>query len=99
MYWDGHDMNGWGWFTMSISTVLLWALLITVAVLLFRTLNRAPEPPRTPPTASPEQLLAVGAPPTPLRQWGSFARGEIDEEQYRRSLAVLRGDGPTLAKH
>ncbi|WP_344398399.1 SHOCT domain-containing protein [Streptomyces longisporus] len=88
MYWNGHDMNGWGWFTMSIGTVLLWALLITVAVLLYRTLNRAPEPPRTPPAASAEQLLAE-----------RFARGEIDEEQYRRSLAVLRGDGPTLAKH
>ncbi|MER6418281.1 SHOCT domain-containing protein [Streptomyces sp. NPDC001137] len=87
MYWNGHDMNGWGWFTMSIGTVLLWALLITVAVLLYRTLNRAPEPPRTPTAASPERLLAE-----------RFARGEIDEEQYRRSLAVLRGDGPTLAK-
>lgn len=88
MYWNGHDMNGWGWFTMSVGTVLLWALLITVAVLLFRTLNRAPEPPRTPTAAAPEQLLAE-----------RFARGEIDEEQYRRSLAVLRGDGPSLAKH
>lgn len=63
MYWNRHDMNGWDWFAMSISTVLLWALLITVAVLLFRTLNRSPSP-RTPlprhrpsdcsPNASPE---------------------------------------------
>ncbi|MGW2717749.1 SHOCT domain-containing protein [Streptomyces sp. NPDC001492] len=88
MYWNGHDMNGWGWFAMSIGTVLLWALLITVAVLLYRTLNQVPEPPRTSTAASPERLLAE-----------RFARGEIDEEQYRRGLAVLRGDGPTLAKH
>ena len=88
MYWIGHDMNGWGWFAMSSGMVLLWALLITVAVLLFRTQNRAPEPPHTPAAAAPERLLAE-----------RFARGEMDEEQYRRSLAVLRGDGPTLAKH
>ncbi|MGI5452092.1 SHOCT domain-containing protein [Streptomyces sp. CA-249302] len=86
MYWNGHDMNGWGWFTMSVGTVLLWALIITMAVLLFRTLNRPTEPRHTP--ASPEQTLAE-----------RFARGEIDEEQYRRGLAVLRGEGPTLTKH
>ncbi|MFJ9009757.1 SHOCT domain-containing protein [Streptomyces canus] len=85
-------MNGWGWFTMSIGTVLLWALLVTVAVLLVRSLNRTPTSldvhTATPTPASAEQLLAE-----------RFARGEIDEEQYRRSLAVLRGDGPTLTKH
>lgn len=94
MYWNGHDMNGWGWFTMSIGAVLLWALLVTVAVLLVRSLNRTPTSPDvhtatpTPASAPAEQLLAE-----------RFARGEIDEEQYRRSLAVLRGDGPTLTKH
>jgi putative membrane protein len=79
---------------MSIGTVLLWALLVTVAVLLVRSLNRTPtsldvhtaRP--TPASAPAEQLLAE-----------RFARGQIDEEQYRRSLAVLRGDGPTLTKH
>ncbi|WP_328979584.1 SHOCT domain-containing protein [Streptomyces canus] len=87
-------MNGWGWFTMSIGAVLLWALLVTVAVLLVRSLNRTPTSPDvhtatpTPASAPAEQLLAE-----------RFARGEIDEEQYRRSLAVLRGDGPTLTKH
>ncbi|MCX4904015.1 SHOCT domain-containing protein [Streptomyces sp. NBC_00878] len=87
-------MSGWDWFAMSISTVLLWALFITVAVLLFRTLNRAPETlnrtpehTHTPAAPSPEQLLAQ-----------RFARGEIDEEEYRRRLAVLRADGPSLTK-
>jgi putative membrane protein len=88
MYWNRHDMNGWDWFAMSASMLLLWALLIAVAVLLLRTLNRPPEPPDTPTTASPERLLAE-----------RFARGDIDEEQYRRGLAVLRGNGPTLTKY
>ncbi|MDN3029210.1 SHOCT domain-containing protein [Streptomyces sp. S.PB5] len=90
MYWNDHDMNGWDWFAMSIGTVLLWALLITVAVLLFRTFNRTPEPPHreTPHRESPERLLAE-----------RFARGEIDEEEYRRRLAVLRADGIGLIEH
>ncbi|WP_329282202.1 SHOCT domain-containing protein [Streptomyces sp. NBC_01451] len=88
MYWNRHEMNGWNWFAMSISTVLLWALLITVAVLLYRTLNRSPEPPHTPAATPAEQVLAE-----------RFARGEIDEEEYRRRLTVLRGNGPNLAKH
>ncbi|MFC8513249.1 SHOCT domain-containing protein [Streptomyces sp. NPDC057257] len=90
MYWNGHDMNGWGWFTMSVGTVLLWALLIGAGVLLFRALNRTPPPPPgpTPTPVTPERLLSE-----------RFARGEIDEEQYRRSLAVLRENGPTLTKN
>lgn len=88
MYWNGHHMNGWGWFTMSFGTVLLWALLITVCVLLYRVLNGTSTPPQPPASSSAEQLLAE-----------RFARGEIDEEQYRRGLAVLRGNDPTLTKH
>lgn len=88
MYWNHHDMNGWDWFAMSIGSVLLWALLITVAVLFFRTLNRAPEQPHIPSASPPERLLAE-----------RFARGEIDEDEYRRRLAVLRAEGPNLAKH
>ncbi|MFJ9535888.1 SHOCT domain-containing protein [Streptomyces sp. NPDC101225] len=87
MYWNGHDMNGWGWFTMSFGTVLLWALLITVGVLLYRSLNGTSRSPQPPTPSSAEQLLAE-----------RFARGEIDEEQYRRGLDVLRGNGPTLTK-
>ncbi|GHD97202.1 SHOCT domain-containing protein [Streptomyces naganishii] len=84
MYYP-HGMNGWGWFAMSLGTVLFWALLIAAGVLLFRALDRGPG--RTPRTAAPgrpapEQLLAE-----------RFARGEIDEDEYRRRLEVLRRDG------
>jgi putative membrane protein len=88
VYWNGHDMTGWGWFTMSVGMLVFWALLITVAALLYRNLNRTPDQPHTPDGTSPEQLLAE-----------RFARGDIDEEEYRRRLAVLRADGrPSLTK-
>jgi len=87
MYWNRHDMNGWDWFAMSTGTVLLWALLITVAVLVFRTLNRTSTHPHLPTAATPERLLAE-----------RFARGEIDEEEYWHRSAVLRADGHTPTK-
>ncbi|TQK49978.1 putative membrane protein [Streptomyces sp. SLBN-118] len=83
MFWFDHDVSGWGWFAMSAGMILFWALIITVAVLLFRALERPHEHTRTPTGPAPEQLLAE-----------RFARGEIDEEEYRRHLSVLRGAGP-----
>jgi putative membrane protein len=87
MFWYDHDVSGWGWFAMSAGMILFWALIITAAVLLFRALNRAPEHPHTHAGPSPEQLLAE-----------RFARGDIDEEEYRGRLAALRSSGP-LTKH
>jgi putative membrane protein len=86
MYWYDHGVSGWGWFAMSVSMVLFWALLITAAVLLFRALGRSHEHTHThtptPATPTPEQILGE-----------RFARGEIDEEEYRRRLGALH-DGP-----
>ncbi|WP_406306795.1 SHOCT domain-containing protein [Streptomyces sp. NBC_00885] len=87
MFWYDHDVSGWGWFAMSASMILFWALIITAAVLLFRALNRAPEHTHMHGGPSPEQLLAE-----------RFARGDIDEEEYQRRLAALRSSGP-LTKH
>ncbi|GGZ19628.1 SHOCT domain-containing protein [Streptomyces poonensis] len=80
MYWNGNNMSGWGWFAMSLGTVLFWALLIAAAVVLFRALNRGHADTHTGVTPStPEHVLAE-----------RFARGDIDEEEYRRRLDVLR---------
>ncbi|KOU59481.1 hypothetical protein ADK57_33330 [Streptomyces sp. MMG1533] len=83
MFWYGHDVSGWGWFAMSASMVLFWALIITVGVLIFRAVNRPHEHTHTP-----------AAPQTPEQVLGErFARGEIDEEEYRRRLNALHA-GP-----
>ncbi|GGR84117.1 hypothetical protein GCM10010269_24080 [Streptomyces humidus] len=89
MFWYGHDPSGWGWFVMSVGMVFFWGLVIAIGVLLFRTLSRPAEPRMPGPERSgpvAEQVLAE-----------RFARGEIDEDEYRRRLAVLRdrdGAGP-----
>ena len=83
MFWYDHDLNGWGWFAMSAGMILFWALIITAAVLLFRAVNRTPEHTRVSVGPAAEQLLAE-----------RFARGDIDEEEYRQRLATLRSSGP-----
>jgi putative membrane protein len=80
MYCPGH-MGFWGFGLMSLTTLLLWALLITGIVLLVRYLGRsAPAADR----GSPERILAE-----------RYARGDIDEQEYRQRLQVLRGGGST----
>ena len=81
MFWTDHGMTGWGWVVMTVGTVVFWGLLITLAVVLLRGLNR-PATPVAQPRPTPEQLLAE-----------RFARGEIDEDEYRRRLATLTGVG------
>ena len=79
MFWTGHDPTGWGWVAMTVGKAVFWGLLITLAVVLVRGLNR-PAGPAEGPRPSPERLLAE-----------RFARGEIDEDEYRRRLATLTG--------
>lgn len=84
MYWYGDHMSGWGYALMGFSTVLFWALLIAGVVALIRRFGRTPADAAP---ARPELLLAE-----------RFARGEIDEDEYRRSLEILRsGARPTIS--
>lgn len=82
MFWYDHNMGWWGWAGMGIGMVLFWALLIAgiVALIVYTTADRPHRqiPSTTTSTSSPEQVLAT-----------RFARGEIDETQYRDRLAVL----------
>ncbi|WP_416980487.1 SHOCT domain-containing protein [Streptomyces sp. T028] len=88
MFWYDHDVSGWGWFGMSIGMVLFWALIITALVLIFRAASQphehthTPSAPSTPTAPTPQQILDE-----------RFARGEIDEEEYRRRSDALRS-GP-----
>ncbi len=77
---------GWGWWVvMPLMMVAFWGLVAWAVVALVR--NDHPGQPGTeqpaaaPPRGDPaEQILA-----------GRFARGEIDADEYRRSLEILRG--------
>ncbi|WP_179722826.1 SHOCT domain-containing protein [Petropleomorpha daqingensis] len=75
-YGNGAHMTGWGWAAMTISSVLLLALLGTILLLLVRLGSRPVDRPAE--RRAPEQLLGE-----------RFARGEIDEDEYRRRLDVL----------
>ena len=88
--WFDHDVSGWGYAWMGISMVIFWGLVIAGIVILVRYLARSEQPRGGPPadrSSSPEQVLA-----------GRFARGEIDEEEYRRRLETLRSTGNTISR-
>ncbi|MCW7942769.1 hypothetical protein AAW14_11925 [Streptomyces hygroscopicus] len=88
LWYDG----GWGcggWFVMTVFMVLFWALVTAGLVVLVRYLTGT------------HHRQPSGAPPRPGEgRWGDrraenllaerFARGEIEEEEYKRRLAALR---------
>jgi putative membrane protein len=85
MWWDGNGWGWGGWFMMAVMMAVFWGLVIAGVVALVRYTggpHRAGRPDESgvPPGAGrAEDVLAE-----------RFARGEIDEDEYRRRLAVLR---------
>src|SRR5262245_34055803 len=81
MYWYGDHMNGWGYALMTLSMIIFWVLIIVGIVALVRYLSRSGQPSGVPPAGrpTPDQVLAE-----------RFARGEIDEDEYRQRLDTLR---------
>jgi putative membrane protein len=79
--WYGDHMTGWGYFLMGSSTLAFWVLVVAAVVLLARSSNAGTRGGSRNPrdTAAPDQILAQ-----------RFARGEIDDEEYRRRLDALR---------
>ncbi|MFD7006197.1 SHOCT domain-containing protein [Rhodococcus jostii] len=78
MYDD--DVGGWGYALMFTGMALIWGLLIVGIILLIRYASHPfPAPPGGPPHRSAEAVLAE-----------RFARGEIDEQEYRNRLSILR---------
>jgi putative membrane protein len=80
MYWYGHEMGGWAYPLTLIGMAVFWAAVIYGIVALVRhtgwNRRQAGDPGQAP---AAERLLAE-----------RFARGEIDEDEYRRRLATLR---------
>jgi putative membrane protein len=88
-WYDWDHMGGWGWAATTIGFLLLLGLIALIAWSVVRAVRRpggGPLDPRAPGQDTAEQLLA-----------DRFARGEIDEDEYRRRLVTLRivGTGPS----
>jgi putative membrane protein len=77
----GGDWGWGGWILMTVAMVAFWALLITAVVLVVRYLVTSRGTGAPPPLGrrSAEDLLAE-----------RYARGEIDDDEYRQRLALLR---------
>ncbi len=71
--------SGWaGWAGMGLMMLLLWGGLVWLAVALFRR--------------SPRQAAPAWAPGPEAVVRQQYARGDIDEAQYRRRLLLLDGE-------
>ena len=79
MNWYGPGMGGWGYVLMTVNALLFWALVIVGIVVLVRHLGGSRQGSGTPGGTGPEQILAE-----------RFARGEIDEAEYRQRIDTLR---------
>jgi putative membrane protein len=88
MYPSGEHVSGWGYALGITGMVLFWVVLVLAIAIAVRYLDRkrgeSSPPPPPPPTA--EQVLA-----------GRFARGEIDADEYRQRLDMLRQAGRSAA--
>ncbi len=89
MYGDGgwmwgHSWGWGGWLAMSIVMVLFWAAIIIAIVVAIRYLST----PHRPTASTPAAGQARSAAENTLAE--RFARGEIDEEEYRRRVSILR---------
>jgi len=76
--WGGH---GWGvgmWIVMAVAMVIFWAIVVFGTVALVRYLGHTHDAP-LPEKTDPEEILRT-----------RLARGDIDEEEFRKRMAVLR---------
>jgi len=87
MYWYHDHMSGWGYGLMAFGSLLFWALVIVGIVLLVRYLGRTTGRSPGGDQRSATRILAE-----------RFARGEIDEEEYRRRLETLRATTDPAAR-
>jgi putative membrane protein len=85
MMYDGWMWgNGWGWVgwtVMAVVIVLFWGGVITAIIIGIRYLvgsSNTPATPRSYGPSRPEDVLA-----------DRFARGEIDEDEYRRRMTAF----------
>ena len=77
MMWNGTGMGGWGLGMMLVSNLLFLALLLGGGYMLYRAVRRDEGGDAN--RSSAKQVLDE-----------RYARGEIDDEEYRHRLATMR---------
>lgn len=83
MMWYGGDGWGWaGWILMTVGMVAFWALVITAVVLGLRYLTGS--------GGTAASTAGAGLPTAEDLLAQRFARGEIDDSEYRQRLGLLR---------
>lgn len=98
MYGFEHFGGGWYWPAV-VSSAVFWAIVAVAVVALVRYLTRRgrPWPGPAPHTAQPGPYQPPAPPamtsPTAILA-ERFARGEIDDQEYRHRLATLQGAAP-----
>jgi len=80
--WMAHDGPTWWWMFGGIGMLLFWGALIWLGAMLVRSTGSRPRVISSADPMEAEHILAR-----------RFASGEISEEEYRRSLSVLRRGG------
>jgi uncharacterized membrane protein len=74
---NGYDMNGWGWFGMTMMVIVTLTIL---GLLVWATTARRPREPQNRAASALEQVDA------------QLATGKIDTREYRERLEALRGN-------
>ncbi|MCH9701000.1 MAG: SHOCT domain-containing protein [Actinomycetia bacterium] len=80
----GHDWGSGGGIALGVVMVVLLAALVIAMIAAVRYLATPQPGPGQPPSAQDRSRALLAE---------RFARGEIDEEEYRRRIAVLREHG------
>ncbi len=85
MYWYGDHMSGWGYALGIISIILVWGVLIMaiIAAVRYPGRDRQEGPRRSRPRRHPSR-------PRLSRYSRNGSRGEIDADEYRQRLDILR---------
>lgn len=78
-HWWGSAMTGWAWIAVTTAVIFFWGLVGSGIAALVRYVRGHDRASSRP---TPEQLLAE-----------RYARGEIDETEYRRGLDNLKAAG------
>lgn len=82
MYWNDGSWGWAGWLMMAVTMVAFWGLVAWVVITVARNANPSPRSP----SVDPRDVLAE-----------RYARGEIDDDEYRRRSDTLDAHHPHAA--